>query len=135
MRNATLRRYRALRATGLSARHSLSSARTLEAWERLEDAGLVRLDVRPDDSYDWDDAEERERFGNDGAWGLVGEYRLSEDDKWEHGDSCWGFVGYRDVTSPTENAYVPDIMSETVDALRVALKSRCPVCRQVQHAA
>jgi len=75
--NARLtREYRTFRAHGEPASRALDAARTCLLWGRLSDLGMVRLEVRPDDSYDWSDERERERFGEDGAWGVVGEYRV-----------------------------------------------------------
>jgi hypothetical protein len=56
----------------------LDAAPTCLLWDRLSDLGMVRLEVKPDDSYDWSEERERERerFGEDGAWGVVGEYRV-----------------------------------------------------------
>ena len=135
MNRQLAREYRRFRAAGIGgvvgrdAANCLHAARTVLLWERLEAAGLVRLSVEPDDSYDWSE-EERERYGSDGAWGVVGSYRTGERGEWEHGDSVWGFVGYASVDSPTENPYVIDIMTQTIEALRTALRRRCPACRR-----
>ena len=134
MNRQLAREYRRFRKAGIGgvvgrdAANCLQAARTVLLWERLEAAGLVRLSVEADESYDWSE-EERERYGSDGAWGVVGGYRTLDGDGWEHGDSVWGFVGYARVDSPTENPYVVDIMAQTIDALRTALRSRCPACR------
>jgi hypothetical protein len=73
----------------------------------------------------------REAAERDGGFGVVGEFRLDpeddDEDAWQNGDAVWGHVGYEDAkTSP----YIPDIKATTIDALRTALKSRCPLCRQ-----
>jgi hypothetical protein len=60
----------------------------------------------------------------DGVWNLVGEYRLSEDDRWESGSAVCGFVGQE------PNGYETGIMMETIQALRDSLKARCRACRQ-----
>lgn len=135
--NATVARYyRRFRRSypfmlvGHNAQQALSAAKTLARFERLESMGLVRLDTRSDDSHNWDDEEERKRYGDDGAWGVIGQWRMGEDDQWHHADSIWGCVGYNDVTSPYENGYVIDIMGQTIDALRQALSHRRPTCCQ-----
>lgn len=86
------------------------------------------------------------RIEQEGVWGIVGEYRLSVPDAgerftvycgacdrgepcadhWpESADSCWGFVG----TDYESSGYDLDIMGATIDALREALRDRCPMCR------
>lgn len=124
------RHYTKLRQAGYRASHALSAARTLAEWRRLEDAGLVRLRAEYDE---YDSIEEGEE-----VYGSVGEYRLQPSEyhpsfpessdhygeKWEHADSVWGHAGYRDVTDPLENWYVPDIMRQTIEALKDALRKR-----------
>lgn len=119
------RLYRQFRKQGESSERARHNARIYARWQSLEwsdvgDDGDVRIIVKPDDSYDWDDEQERERYGNDGAWGVIGEYRESPTSPWVHADSVWGFVGYRDVCSPFENPYVIDIMAKTLDQLDAA---------------
>lgn len=123
---------------------------TDRVWDKLETAGLVKIEWPPDDSANLDDlmgdcydeklnadsvpggvrtirAQKKAfiaRVERDGVYGIVGYYRTSPDEKWEHGDSCWGFVGTDD------NGYLPDIKSQTIEALRNALRDRCPHCRQ-----
>ena len=113
-------------------------ARVRAAWEKAEDAGLVRLRVEPDETYDLVDllgdcydpkvnpdippdklARERrwemERIERDGVWGVVGEYKTDvcptcgRGGEWKHGDSGWGFVG----DDWKDDADV-DIMAETL---------------------
>jgi hypothetical protein len=127
----TLHQYRKFRKSGMRAKEALSCARTVIQFNAAEMEGLVRLRTAPDsEPYEWgnmlDGLNDRERAHvkdrtlSDGVWGVIGEYRSPEaadaddDDAWEIGDSCWGFAGYRDVTDPYENWYVPDIMWETL---------------------
>ena len=84
--------------------------------------------------------EFRELCERDGVWGIAGFYRTepmgddervppygyntvreAERDGWTHVDSCWGFVGN------DYHGYEFDCMSQTVDALRVALRERVRV--------
>jgi hypothetical protein len=103
-------RYRALRRS-LAVRAIFST---------LEEMGLVRLRIAPDESADLADlkgdcfdpsanpnipptrlkAEERaleERVERDGVWGLISEYRPNPDsnpdnrNSWHCADNCWGF--------------------------------------------
>lgn len=123
---------------------------TRSQWEALEDAGLVRLDIVPDYDIDLDNIlgtcydidsvgrfdggkrrldKQREmeidRINREGVWGVVGQYRLYDNDQWENANSCSGFVGSEWKDSGCDM----DIMAETVEALRDALKSRyCPRC-------
>jgi hypothetical protein len=115
------------------------SIATREIFDKLESLGLVRMEVKPDDTADIDDlkgdvynaavntdipaaklaAEEKqfeERVNQDGVWGIIGEYRLSADHIWHNADSVWGFVGddYKDT------GYDTDVMAATISALRAA---------------
>ena len=139
-----MREYRKFRAAGIGgivghdAARCLDAARTVIRFRELEDEGRVRIVARPDNDYEWTDDEERERFGDDGAWGTVGQYTLDpenaddedHDGGWEWSDSVWGSVGYKDVTSPYENPYVIDIMAQTISELERVEASRCPHCGQ-----
>ena len=88
MNRQLMREYRAFRGTGClvghDARVALENARTVLLWERLESAGLVRLEVLPDEHFDWSDLsdEDRERHGNDGAWGTVGQFQSGLTSTW-----------------------------------------------------
>lgn len=138
MKLSTLRLYRKFRSNppfmlvGYNAIQALEAAKLIEAWNRLESVGLVRLQAEADEDYQWNeyDPKESEKYGDDGAWGSVGEYRTSPDGEWETGDSVWGHVGYNDVLSPYENCYILDIMRQTVEDLKAALQSRCNHCRK-----
>lgn len=102
--------------------------------------GPVRLLVLPDESYSVDDMFDSAVYddpdkarqaqiddvGRNGVWGVVGEYWDGEE--WQHADSCWGHVGYHDVSDPFDNAYAADIMLSTI-AARHAVK-HCPKCHR-----
>ena len=127
-------------------------------WARLEAAGLVRLVWKPDghtpaeDLLDSDfetrgyyrtaggerelraqDRAQREKLDLDGAWGLLGEYRLAPCGKcspwnaeecyhvgWKQGDGVWGFVGQDAL------GYELGIQEATIEALRRDLRTRRP---------
>jgi hypothetical protein len=57
---------------------------------------------------------------------VIGEYWDGE--SWQHADSCWGHVGYKDPSDPFGNAYAADIMLATI-AARHAVK-HCPKCHR-----
>jgi len=64
-----------------------------------------------------------------GCWCVAGQYRTEPDGEWEWADSV-GMCIYDHPLSDAENCYIPDIISTTIDALKTALRSRCPVCRK-----
>lgn len=123
-----------------------------ELWDRLEYADLVKLELEPDEHVTWEDmagdtfdvdvhedtvpggartirAQEkryRERLEQDGVWGVVGYYRVSEDAEWERGDSVWGM----ELEWAEDNEYRDDIKSQTIEKLRKTLRSRCRCCRR-----
>lgn len=135
--HAVRREYDRLRRVGFAASYALTAARTQHQWQRLEDAGLARLLVIPDDHPDlsWlNDAPPHyrraatRRVEQDGVWGIVGQYRHAPDGEWRPVDSCFGFVGddYRD------SGYDTDIKHATITAFKDAMRSRCPNCRQTR---
>ncbi len=125
---------------GHAAECALRAAHTKIEWDRLEDAGLVKLEWKPDESPDlsWldQDCYKEDRQGQairrqtletaerDGCWGRMGYYRIHPDGAWEIGDSVWGFIG------ADAHCYESDIMAETIAELKRALKARCPRCRK-----
>lgn len=148
------RLYRRVRKAGVAcivgenAAISLNIARTILQFEALESAGLVEITLRddpdPDLSYvdTWEHMSERsreeykERTYHMGIYGVIGRYRPDPDHDWHVADSIWGCVGYENAASPFENCYVPDIMAQTITALRTALKDRfCDKCGHRVHAA
>lgn len=141
MINAIKKEYRLNRRT-MTAKQSLNDARTSIAFATLEDCHLVRLNVVPDDSPDlsWLDqlddkmgrgferqaVYQRERANDFGCWGIVGQYRVMTDPRWFEVDSVWGFID----NDWQNSGYDIDIKRATMDALRTALKNRCPQCRK-----
>lgn len=103
--------YRRLRGIGWTATEAFRAAKVRTAWEYAESAGIVSLEVVPDDSWlTFDDLmgdtfnraanpdipesrmareekAERERFERDGVVGIVAKAHG------EHVDSVWGFIG------------------------------------------
>lgn len=101
--------YRRLRALGHVAISAMRDARTAVAWEKAERAGLVCLDVEPDelgydDSYidTWDDVSPAKRekarkelwaqIDREGVYGLVAKV-LTADGRWQVVDGVCGFIG------------------------------------------
>lgn len=107
------------------AASALKQARIIVRFRELEDAGLVRLRAEPDEHYNWNefDPKESEKWGDDGAWGSIVDWRVSDEDEWEEGDSCWGHVGYKDVLDPLENCYIIDHMRSAIDKVEAALEA------------
>ena len=113
-----------------AAEYAREAAAVDHVWARLEAAGLVRLEVRPDEDCSLDDlagdtydvelnkdtvpggertivAQRKafeEQVERDGVYGVVGQYRPSPEGKWVTADSCWGMVGYDNVDK-SEIAY------------------------------
>ena len=117
------------------AKNALARAHILTQWDErqtdAEIAGAVRLTWEPDQSASFDDLcgdcfdsrvnsdisparLERqkkafmEQVNHEGVWGLVGEY--FDGCKWQHADSCWGFVGQ------DAHDYAIDIKAATLEA-------------------
>lgn len=139
--------YARLRKAGWIARWALSHAKTMDHFATLEAHNLVRLEWHPDHDATIEDLggdtyrpechpdipesrimREKKEFielvEREGAWGLVGQYSVDGGKTWNDGGSIWGLVGQEDT------GYESDIIDETVEALRKALKERCPKCRQ-----
>lgn len=161
MTAAIERIYRDYRRRGYRPPHALRTAKTASRFQRAEAAGLVRLRRVPDELCNLADLEgdcfdealnapsvpggvrtiraERSAFRRQidryGVFGLVGEYRVHPEGSWIHADSVWGFVASSagDLEEDTGGC-ASDIMSGTLAALRDALASRCPCCRQVRPA-
>ena len=146
MKKSILNEYKRLRKAGWVAHWALSHANTMDSFRTLESCRLVRFQWVPDELATIEDLEgqsfcpqanpdvresvlkrQRDKFieqvDRDGVWGLVGEYSTNNGETWEHGSSVWGFVGW------DAGGYESDIAQETIEALRSALKKRCPKCR------
>ena len=125
------------------AKHRHREAGILASWEQLEQAELVRFQHEPDDISTAEDLYGdmfNEKYADccpgglrtmraqkkaydksidmDGIWGIIGEYRLNPESEWEHGGSCWGFIG--NEWSHAEC----DIKAETMHGLKSTLRSR-----------
>lgn len=146
-RGSIISDFRALRATGYSAGSAMRTARILEEWRPLEDAGLVRalyacdpdpscalewLDQSADDMSSGNEREwaavgkrERERANSDGVSGIIGQYRTSETEDWETCDSVCGFIGDDGLEA---GGYAADIMASTLSGLRDAREDCCAAC-------
>ncbi len=85
-----------------------------DKFQKAEEKGLLRFRVLPDeemydDSYidTWTDQTQKERedarldlwrrINSEGVWGIIVEKHFHcaacGTDRWDHVDSCWGFVG------------------------------------------
>ena len=133
--------YARMRRLGYGAASALRMARTSTRFGWLEDAGLVRLRVDPDDCPDvsWcepdsrDDRQtaamkkkDRRTIEREGLWGIIAEYRFDADDDrgWIVADSLWGIVG-----ADLSDGYTADLRASAVKALRAAIRGRCRVCK------
>lgn len=138
--------YARFRAQGTLSRWALQHARTVAEFYEFGD--LVRLVAVPDECCSLDDlkgdcfdfeasgytgtraqlAREEKEFeenvARNGVYGLVGQYRTSEDSEdWIDADSCFGFIGTDNIgcRDSSFGGYEFDLMSETCEALRNAL--------------
>jgi hypothetical protein len=66
-----------------------------------------------------DRKEFMEKVKREGVWGVIGEYFDGE--KWQHADSCFGFVG----DDWKSSGYDTDIMRATLDEVKDARVCRC----------
>lgn len=104
---------------------ALHSARTLIEWKKAEAAGLVRLQIEPEEeSYfrygvpdDWHEVKKIERLVE--AWGLWivnTEFRATLNDNWQHADSV-GMCLFKKPADPFDNPYVIDLMHSALMGL------------------
>lgn len=128
------REYRRLRDLGWAGLQALHAARTRVEFHELENQGLVRFKVEPDECSTAEDllpteyskkeqVEFLELAKRDGIWGIVGEYLCPTcptckrgGSEWIQADSVWGFIG-DDVS---DNGYDTDVMQSTINELREA---------------
>lgn len=119
----------------------------LRVWDRLERAGLVRMNQEPDTDSSVDDlagdtfndshadsipggmralkAQRKEflrKVETYGAIGLVGEYRIDEDSPWIQGDSLWSIEGW--ISESEARECFADLYESTIEALREAIRER-----------
>ena len=119
--------YKRARASGMNAKHALSTAKAITEFNDLESAGLARLCAEPEqESYfsvfgEPDTESEREQIAaaldRDGCYVVYTEIFFN--DAWRHADSV-GMCVYSNPLDPFENWYVPDLMHAAV-ALRAKL--------------
>lgn len=152
MHNRTIHPERYSFGDSAQAKRAWNDAKFQAEWDRLESAELVRLNIVPDTCADVDDllgdtfnpvanpdipaarlererAAEIERINRDGVYGVIGEFRPTTNGAWIESDSCYGFVG----DDWKGSGYDLDIMRTTIDALKNALRGRCPMCRRTKH--
>jgi hypothetical protein len=151
--NATIaREYKRERKLGVLAKNAFRNAKVRYEFSQLEcgehdtpEIGSVRLQVKPDDCVLLDDLfgdtfnpkanpeipltrmerekqAEIDRVNRDGVWGVIGEYFDGE--KWQHADSCWGFIG----EDWKDSGYDVDIMAQTLGA--ASKIETCPTCHR-----
>lgn len=93
--------YDRLRRAGMDEAAAVRAARVEAAFKYL-DGDVVKLEVVPDDEFNYEgsDSEEdrkeiRDRVAHDGVWGIRSYWRNhpGEDEDWEEVESIWGFVG------------------------------------------
>jgi hypothetical protein len=56
----------------------------------------------------------------DGVWRVSAQYLDPYTLRWATADSCGMFTGYRDVTDPVENFYIPDLMQSALERMHSA---------------
>ena len=143
------------RYSGKTMDTARKNARIRLLWDALEEAELVRRRVEPDDCC-WEDiagdcfkvglhadtvpggartikAQEKrewERVQRDGVWRIVTEYRLPGLGDWGIGGGLGCIVGDDVELLWDWDGYGLDLRHECIEALRSALKSRCPCCRR-----
>ncbi len=118
---STTKEYRRLRAEGWRAQEAWRAAKIAERWEALEDRGLVRMRAEEEREAYEPSGETPKQIAQElasvelyGNWWVVAEYRVSEDDEWEHGDSIGMMAGWKD---PLDTMYTPDLREQTMNAL------------------
>jgi len=122
----TYRKFRRVGAglVGRDAECCLRNAKTLLAFRKLEDDGIVRLRCKPetDNYFDVYGEPETEKERADivhyldlwGLWWVTAEWK-TEDGEWERADSI-GMCCYESPLDPFQNAYIPELMDTAVKA-------------------
>jgi hypothetical protein len=126
MNNKTRKFYFQLRERGYTAKRSLLSAKTIEAFKRLEFEGKVRLRLEPEQESYFDvfgepkTEAERERIieqiENLGCYGVISEYSC-HCGQWQLADSI-GFCIYEQPLDPFDNEYCIDLMHSALKQLQ-----------------
>lgn len=133
----TIEVYRRLRAHEYTAKDALSGAKTLVAWQALEDRGLATIKAVAEEENYFDVYGEPEGYTNGYGRAITPEQERA-DLVWQlESWGCWRVfaevrcpgcgrsamlddasvgmcAGYQDPTSPYENAYVLDFMAMAV---------------------
>lgn len=124
------RKHKPFMLVGSDAECSLSAARTILEFRRLEDEGLVRMRSEIDEDYtidfdkpdrnghempekEWE--QQKREWYEEGIYGTISEW--FDGDEWQNADFCWGHVGYKDPLDPFENCYVVQEMQAAIDGL------------------
>lgn len=114
---------------GEAAKCALFEARTLLAFRELESSGVVRIRQVPEqesfaDVFGAEIAErEAEYIDRWGCWLVVTEILTCEQcDTWKIAGSV-GMCVYENPTDPFENAYIPALMREAIDAYEGVLSA------------
>jgi hypothetical protein len=136
----TTLKYEQFRKAGYRPPHALSAAKTLVAFEKLEDLHLVRIHAEPEDENYFDangleegytdihgrrvSAEEAQKrmeeiLDRDGCWCVMSQVNRGtvDEPEWETVASIGFCAGYSDPEDPMENWYVPDLMSAAIEAV------------------
>lgn len=135
--------YHEARKAGMSAKHALSTAKTLVAWQEAEEAGLVRLRAEEEeenyfDSYGKPEAytsiygrrvsegqatkELEDLLERKGCWCVLTEW--FDGDEWHLADSVGMCVGYDDPCDWKQNWSVPDLMASALDEVAEEMSKR-----------
>jgi hypothetical protein len=104
MNSWILAEYKRLRKLDWTAQDALRAAKIKDEFEDLENEGLVKFDIVPDEILSFNDLkcegmtkkEEQKlskRIDRDGVWEIFTSFRVSKSEKWQHVDGVIGFVG------------------------------------------
>ncbi len=152
------KRFSQSRSEGYTPADALYRAITMDRFESLEDAGLVRFRWIADEHYMIENLEGdcfepscnpgvsektlenrrkefHETIDREGVWSLVGEYRIIpfECAYYVHEDEQTGWTTGDAVcgfVGQDAHVYTADIAAETIESLKNELRSRCSQCRK-----
>lgn len=137
--NAHVRnRYAQARRAGYPPADALRTARIVDAFEDMENAGMVRIIAEPEQESYFDVYGEPEGYVNehgrrvsaeeqraeivrtleqDGCWYVAAQVQCSECEEWRTVDGIGMNTGYGDPTDWRVNWYVPDLMSAALNEI------------------